>query len=136
MMPFLHAIKLLFISGIFIISFIVPNVSALVVTPLTHNHLAAARHGKIPFGAKVSQTHTQIIPRLNVGSDTALHANFGRSGNKRERLEKLAALEEEKIETDKGFVVKAAGGFVGLMVVLLIAGLAGGVFDELLLKAM
>jgi len=55
-----------------------------------------------------------------------------KSGTKRERLDKLAALEEERIETDKGFVVKAAGGFVGLCVVLLIGAFASGVFDDLL----
>ncbi len=133
-MPSLNSINLLFISGFLLISFFIPNTSALVTPP--------TRQGKVIFGTNVShkpaftQTHTHDLPHHNVGSDMSLHANFGRSGNKRERLEKLAALEEEKLETDKGFVVKAAGGFVGLMVVLLVAGLAGGVFDELLLKAM
>jgi hypothetical protein len=59
-----------------------------------------------------------------------------RAGTKRGRLDKLAEREEEMIETDKGVVLKAAGGFVGLIVVLLIAAAAGGVFDELFLKAM
>ena len=59
-----------------------------------------------------------------------------RAGTKRGRLDKLAERQEELIETDKGLVLKAAGGFVGLIVVLLIAATAGGVFDELLLKAM
>lgn len=69
---------------------------------------------------------------------TMLHAKFNasKSGSKRDRLDKLAALEEEKIETDKGFVLKAAGGFVGLCLVLLIGALASGVFDDLLLQAM
>ena len=42
-----------------------------------------------------------------------------RSGTKRERLDRLAELEEDRIETDKGVVVKAAGAFIGLLVILL-----------------
>ena len=52
-----------------------------------------------------------------------------RSGTKRERLDKLAELEESRVETDKGFVLKAAGGFVGLIIVLLIVALTSGVLD-------
>jgi hypothetical protein len=39
-----------------------------------------------------------------------------RSGTKRERLDRLAELEDSRVETDKGFVVKAAGAFVALIV--------------------
>eukprot|EP00554_Chaetoceros_debilis_P006382 CAMPEP_0194072774 /NCGR_PEP_ID=MMETSP0149-20130528/425_1 /TAXON_ID=122233 /ORGANISM="Chaetoceros debilis, Strain MM31A-1" /LENGTH=68 /DNA_ID=CAMNT_0038752683 /DNA_START=191 /DNA_END=397 /DNA_ORIENTATION=+ len=62
--------------------------------------------------------------------------NASKSGSKRERLDKLAAMEDQKIETDKGFVLKAAGGFVGLCLILCIGALATGVFDDLLLQAM
>ena len=81
---------------------------------------------------------TSVVSGMSSASSTMLNAKFdaSKSGSKRERLDKLAALEEEKIVTDKGFVLKAAGGFVGLCVVLLIAALAGGVFDDLLLQAM
>ena len=55
-----------------------------------------------------------------------------RSGRKRERLDRLAELEEERVTTDKDFVIKAAGGFVAFLLILLGAGFAGGVFDDLL----
>ena len=55
-----------------------------------------------------------------------------RSGTKRERLNKLAELEDSRVETDKTFVGLAAGGFVGLLVLLLLVGLATGVFDSLI----
>ena len=47
-----------------------------------------------------------------------------RSGTKRDRLDRLAELEESRIDTDKGFVVQAAGAFVGLIVILLVVGFA------------
>ena len=68
-----------------------------------------------------SSTYTSTLP---------LYAQFGRSGNKRERLNKLAELQEDEIKTDKKFVVAAAGGFVGLTVILLAVGFASGVFDS------
>jgi len=52
------------------------------------------------------------------------------SGYRQDRLNKLAELEEERIETDKGFVLKAAGAFVGLLVVLLIAAFASGILYQ------
>jgi len=57
-------------------------------------------------------------------STTALFVDKSRSGSKRDRLDKLAELEESRIDTDKGFVLKAAGGFVGLIVILLVAAFA------------
>mmetsp|Transcript_11620 Transcript_11620/g.17322 ORF Transcript_11620/g.17322 Transcript_11620/m.17322 type:complete len:118 (-) Transcript_11620:509-862(-) len=56
--------------------------------------------------------------------------DVSRSGTKRGRLDKLAELEDSRVETDKGFVLKAAGGFVGFIVVLLVAALASGVLDD------
>jgi len=52
------------------------------------------------------------------------------SGYRQDRLNKLAELESERIETDKGFVLKAAGGFVGFIVLLLVAAYAGGILDQ------
>lgn len=64
-------------------------------------------------------------------SPTALFEkrDASRSGTKTDRLNKLAELEDQRVETDKGFVLKAAGGFVGIIVVLLIAAAASGVLD-------
>mmetsp|Transcript_3890 Transcript_3890/g.5803 ORF Transcript_3890/g.5803 Transcript_3890/m.5803 type:complete len:116 (+) Transcript_3890:111-458(+) len=78
------------------------------------------------------------IAGIPSSSSTMLNAKFNasKSGSKRERLDKLAAMEDQKIETDKGFVLKAAGGFVGLCLILCIGALATGVFDDLLLQAM
>mmetsp|Transcript_14084 Transcript_14084/g.17242 ORF Transcript_14084/g.17242 Transcript_14084/m.17242 type:complete len:123 (+) Transcript_14084:77-445(+) len=55
--------------------------------------------------------------------------DMSKSGNKRDRLNKLAELEEEMVETDKSFILKAAGGFVALLLVLLVVAFASGVVD-------
>ena len=55
--------------------------------------------------------------------------DMSKSGNKRDRLNKLAELEEEMVETDKSFIIKAAGGFVALLLVLLVVAFASGVVD-------
>jgi len=52
------------------------------------------------------------------------------SGYRQDRLNKLAELESERVETDKGFVLKAAGGFVGLIVILLVAAFASGILYQ------
>ena len=54
-----------------------------------------------------------------------------RSGTKRERLDRLAELEESRIETDKSVVLKGAGAFVGLIILLLIVAGATGVLDPI-----
>ena len=54
-----------------------------------------------------------------------------RSGTKRERLDRLAELEETRIETDKSVVLKGAGAFVGLIILLLIVAGATGVLDPI-----
>lgn len=43
-----------------------------------------------------------------------------RSGTKRDRLDRLAELEDSRVDTDKGFVVKAAGAFAVLIAILLV----------------
>ena len=55
-----------------------------------------------------------------------------RSGTKRERLDRLAELEESKIETDKSAVLKGAGAFVGLILLLLVVAGTSGVLDPVL----
>lgn len=52
-----------------------------------------------------------------------------RSGTKRDRLNKLAELEDSRVETDKSFVGLAAGGFVGLIVLLIGVAFATGLLD-------
>jgi len=52
------------------------------------------------------------------------------SGYRQDRLKKLAELESERIETDKSFVLKAAGGFVGFIVILLMAAFASGILYQ------
>jgi hypothetical protein len=55
-----------------------------------------------------------------------------RSGTKRERLNRLAELEESRVETDKSLVGLAAGGFVGLLVLLLVVAFASGIMDPIM----
>lgn len=52
------------------------------------------------------------------------------SGYRQERLNKLAELEESRIETDKSFVLKAAGGFVVFLLLLLGAAYASGILYQ------
>lgn len=77
--------------------------------------------------------------RLCYGSVVSLRAikkekpqGVSSSGYKTDRLNRLADLEESRKETDKGLVLTAAGGFVGLILVLLIAAYASGMFYEVL----
>mmetsp|Transcript_24086 Transcript_24086/g.45779 ORF Transcript_24086/g.45779 Transcript_24086/m.45779 type:complete len:142 (-) Transcript_24086:46-471(-) len=60
--------------------------------------------------------------------------DVSRSGTKRERLNRLAELQEDEIATDKSFVLKAAGGFVALLVLITIIGAASGAFDDLFMQ--
>ena len=52
-----------------------------------------------------------------------------RSGTKRDRLDRLAELEDERLETDKSFVVQAAGIFVVLLLALLAAAASSGLLE-------
>jgi hypothetical protein len=55
----------------------------------------------------------------------------GSSGYKTDRLNKLAELDEDRVETDKSFVLKAAGGFVAFLVLLLVLAFTSGVLDQI-----
>ena len=83
------------------------------------------------FSSSTSTRAAIVFPQLSHDVLTRRSAvilmaqrDASRSGTKRERLDRLADLEEERIETDKGFVVKAAGAFVGLLVLLLAVALS------------
>uniref|UniRef100_A0A7S2R249 Uncharacterized protein n=1 Tax=Eucampia antarctica TaxID=49252 RepID=A0A7S2R249_9STRA len=73
----------------------------------------------------------QIFGNKKVPYDHQLFAkrDASRSGTKRDRLDKLAELEDSRIETDSNLVVKGGLAFVGLIVVLLGAAFASGVLD-------
>mmetsp|Transcript_25889 Transcript_25889/g.29611 ORF Transcript_25889/g.29611 Transcript_25889/m.29611 type:complete len:128 (-) Transcript_25889:137-520(-) len=58
-----------------------------------------------------------------------------KSGGRSGRMDKLAEMDSEMVETDKNFVLYAAGGFVGLIVVLLIVAYSTGVFDQLIMNS-
>lgn len=70
---------------------------------------------------------------LSSKSDTKLFEkkfDASKSGNKRERLDRLAELEESKVETDSTFVYAVGGGFIAIMVILFGIALSSGVIDE------
>ena len=77
---------------------------------------------------------TDVHVRGGVNPRTVLfeRRDASRSGTKRERLDRLAELEEDRIETDKSFVLKGAGAFVGLIFLLLIVAGATGVLDPIM----
>lgn len=60
---------------------------------------------------------------------TALYSKTdpSRSGARQERLNRLAELEEDRVETDKSFVLKAAGGFVAAIVLAIALAAVSGV---------
>mmetsp|Transcript_25078 Transcript_25078/g.35107 ORF Transcript_25078/g.35107 Transcript_25078/m.35107 type:complete len:108 (+) Transcript_25078:87-410(+) len=74
-----------------------------------------------------------VLANTAAASPTVLFEkrDVSRSGTRRERLDKLAELDEQRVETDKGFVVKAAGGFVGLIALLFVVAFSTGVLDGL-----
>ena len=49
-----------------------------------------------------------------------------RSGTKRDRLNRLADLQEDTVETDKSVFVKGAGAFVLLIIVSIAAAASSG----------
>ena len=76
------------------------------------------RHSQTTRSAKTPR----ILLQMAAGQDKQRDAS--RSGTKRERLDKLAELEDTRVGTDKGFVLKAAGAFVGLLAILLVVAFA------------
>jgi len=57
--------------------------------------------------------------------------DVSRSGTRQERLNRLAELEESRVETDKGFVLQAAGGFVAFIVLMIVAAYASGLLTQI-----
>lgn len=118
------ACKYLFLP--FIFAAMTGSASAL-ITPALETRVSC--RGRM-LGIQKSQATAPAPWRL---PPTALYAekkrDVSRSGTKRERLNKLAELEEERVETDKSFVLGAAGGFVGLILLLLVVASATGVLD-------
>lgn len=92
------------------------------------------------FAAVSMASAFQVLPvarRLGVVQTplSVMHAEekkkrFGSSGSKTGRMNKLAEMESERVETDKGFVLKAAGGFAGFIVIVIVAAFASGVLDQ------
>jgi hypothetical protein len=116
---FIRSIALL--SAIYSISGFMTPQPVITQTTLSSN-------GPSFINAKATPTTTGFQTVLMAKNDAS------KSGSKRERLNKLADLEDSRIETDKSAVLKAAGGFVGLCVILLTAAYFGGVFDDLIVN--
>ena len=79
-----------------------------------------------------------IVSKVNVATPIPLSVmnaedkkkRVGSSGYKQDRLNKLAEMESSRVETDKSFVLKAAGGFAGFIVIVIVAAFASGVLDQ------
>ncbi|CAB9520334.1 expressed unknown protein [Seminavis robusta] len=67
------------------------------------------------------QHHDPPLTTLFLADDKR---DASRSGTKRDRLDRLAELEDSRVETDKGFVVQAAGAFVAIIVLGVVAAIA------------
>ena len=94
-------------------------VSGFVPQPLTHRTGTSSVINPSHFSPR--EESTKLFERRDAS----------RSGTKRERLDRLAELEETRIETDKSVVLKGAGAFVGLIILLLIVAGATGVLDPI-----
>lgn len=88
----------------------------LVPAPVTLSVQKSRRRGE-----QTSTTFLLMAPR-----------DKSRSGTKRDRLDRLAELEDSRVETDKSVVGLAAGGFVGLLLLLLVIAFASGVMDPIM----
>eukprot|EP00565_Helicotheca_tamesis_P002374 CAMPEP_0185740846 /NCGR_PEP_ID=MMETSP1171-20130828/38641_1 /TAXON_ID=374046 /ORGANISM="Helicotheca tamensis, Strain CCMP826" /LENGTH=113 /DNA_ID=CAMNT_0028412775 /DNA_START=125 /DNA_END=466 /DNA_ORIENTATION=+ len=99
-----------------IIGFTAPSVAAFLV-PSTPASLSP----------RIASTYRQQQKQHVLFADKR---DVSRAGTKRERLDKLAELEDSRVETDKSFVLKAAGGFVAFIVVILVVALTSGVLDD------
>ena len=103
---------------------------------LGSRHCLVAVPKKAPAGGSASMQRPFLLDPPRPVSSTALHEKqkrgVGSSGYKRDRLDRLAELETDRVETDKSFVIKAAGAFVGLILVLLVAAFASGLFYDVL----
>lgn len=84
---------------------------------------------RITVGTRSTTTTTRLWLASNKNKDN--NKDVSRSGNRQERLNKLAELEESRVETDKGFVLQAAGGFVAFLVLLLAVAYASGLLYQL-----
>ena len=91
---------------------------------------ACAVSGFAPTSFHLTDVHARggVTPRTVLFE----RRDASRSGTKRERLDRLAELEEDRIETDKSVVLKGAGAFVGLIFLLLIVAGATGVLDPIM----
>jgi hypothetical protein len=122
---------------IFLLAALVPLVvidSFTAPVPHTTMLTSSSRRMSDYYAKKTSSTTTTTSTPTSLFLEQERRgADVSRSGNKRERLNKLAELQEETVETDKGFVIKAAGAFVGLIVILVGVAAASGVFDQLII---
>ena len=104
--------------------FIALIVSAVAVSgfaPQSLTHQTSTNNAINPSNRSPREEPTKLFERRDAS----------RSGTKRERLDRLAELEESRIETDKSVVLKGAGAFVGLIILLLIVAGATGVLDPI-----
>ena len=104
--------------------FIALIVSAVAVSgfaPQSLTHQTSTNNAINPSNRSPREEPTKLFERRDAS----------RSGTKRERLDRLAELEESRIETDKSVVLKGAGAFVVLIILLLIVAGATGVLDPI-----
>ena len=93
--------------------------------------LAFQPHSSVGVANRVGVAQQRTTATLFAAKDNKnKQGGVGSSGFRQERLNKLAELEDSRVETDKGFVLKAAGGFVAFLILLLGAAYAGGVLDH------
>ena len=77
---------------------------------------------------KLSSSNHEI--RMNRPSSCLFaKKDVSRSGTKRDRLDRLAELEDERITTDSSLVLKGGAAFLGIIVLGVIVAFSSGVLD-------
>ena len=76
-----------------------------------------------------SSNHVIRMNRPSSSSCLLAKKDVSRSGTKRDRLDRLAELEDERVTTDSSLVLKGGAAFLGIIVLGVIVAFSSGVLD-------
>lgn len=115
------------IRQIFILLPFLCLVNALVSPSLSRRAFLLSSHQRVSFSIPTTTTSTTLFEEPpDEYKEPTKRYNASKSGNKRGRLDKLAALEDERVDTDKSLFLKGGAVFLGLTLLLLVVGFQSG----------
>lgn len=85
---------------------------------------------QMPMPMKLTTSNHGMMSRP-LPSSSCLFAkkDVSRSGTKRDRLDRLAELEDERVTTDSSLVLKGGAAFLGIIVLGVIVAFSSGVLE-------